>query len=84
MGCKNYSLRKAAQLNKLQDIWGRPFVGKSDKAMDCYMGGFISILSSFKRFYSFVFMYCMASLGEKLTTWQADKPKNKKNSQKVG
>ena len=67
LGCKNYSLRKAAQLNKLQDIWGRPFMGKSDKAMDCYMGGFISILSSFKRFYSFVFMYCMASLGEKLT-----------------
>ena len=48
------------------------------------MGGFISILSSLKRFYSFVFMYCMASLGEKLTIWQADKPKNKKNSQKVG
>ena len=42
-------------------------MGKSDKAMDCYMGGFISILSSFKRLYSFVFMYCMASLGEKLT-----------------
>ena len=63
---------------------GEAIMGKSDKAMDCYIGRFISILSSFKRFYSFVFMYCMAFLGEKLTIWQADKPKNKRNSQKVG
>ena len=39
--CKNYSLRKAAQLNKLQDIWGRPFMGKSDKVMDViWVGSF--------------------------------------------
>ena len=32
LGCKNYSLRKAPQSNKLQDNGGRPFIGKSDKA----------------------------------------------------